>query len=313
MAFVPRQWRDISIIPIPKHGRDPNLVSALRPISLISCVCKIFHTIIQRRMEWFFEKNSLFSNDTLGFRKCRSCIDNLSRLVTRIQTGFCNDCVTVGCFIDIDNAYNNISISKLLYKLDHLGTGSIICNYLWQFLQERYLTVSVNNLYIVRSTCRGLAQGDPLSPLLFNIATIDLCKQFSTESVHISQYADDFVVYCTKKSTLKAAEQLQITVVQITQHLLDLGLEISSSKSKICIFKKGVSKQDVTIKINGTALEIVEHVKYLGLWLDSSLRWARYINYSNEQATKYHNILQFLAGSDWDIHHMYLRKKIFLF
>lgn len=55
-GFTPHQWRDICVVPIPKPGRDLTLTSSLRPISLISCVCKIFHLILNWRLEWFFEK-----------------------------------------------------------------------------------------------------------------------------------------------------------------------------------------------------------------------------------------------------------------
>lgn len=57
-GFVPRQWRDITIIPIPKPGRDLQSLSAMRPISMISCLCKIFHSILINRLEWFVEKNN---------------------------------------------------------------------------------------------------------------------------------------------------------------------------------------------------------------------------------------------------------------
>lgn len=44
-GFVPNQWREIGIIPIPKPGRDQTLSSSLRPISLMSCISKNFHLI----------------------------------------------------------------------------------------------------------------------------------------------------------------------------------------------------------------------------------------------------------------------------
>lgn len=87
-GFVPKQWRDICIIPIPKPGREMGSVSSLRPISLISCVCKILHSILNSRLEWFMERSKVFSNNTIGLGKSRSCLDNLSCLVSRIQTGF---------------------------------------------------------------------------------------------------------------------------------------------------------------------------------------------------------------------------------
>ena len=48
IGFVPTQWRDVHVIPIPKPGRNPHCSSSLRPISLLSCICKIFHSIINK-------------------------------------------------------------------------------------------------------------------------------------------------------------------------------------------------------------------------------------------------------------------------
>lgn len=70
--FIPNQWRDITIVPIPKPGRDCRLVSSLRPISMISCVCKIFYNILVKRLEWFIEKNKILANCSTGFRRNQS-------------------------------------------------------------------------------------------------------------------------------------------------------------------------------------------------------------------------------------------------
>lgn len=42
LSFVPTQWRDITIVPIPKPNRNPQVSGSLRPIAMISCVCKTF-------------------------------------------------------------------------------------------------------------------------------------------------------------------------------------------------------------------------------------------------------------------------------
>lgn len=98
-GFVPQQWREVNIVPIPKPGRDANSYSSLRPISLISCLCKILHAIINKRLEWFFEKQAIFPQNMVGFRKARSCYDNLTRLVSHIQIGFSKDLFTEYVFI----------------------------------------------------------------------------------------------------------------------------------------------------------------------------------------------------------------------
>lgn len=306
--FVPTQWRQISIVPIPKPGRDITTATSIRPISLMSCLCKILHSIINRRMEWYIENRCLFAEETIGFRKARSCYDNLNSIITAIQTGFSKKLMTIGCFIDIDNAYNNVDITSLLGTLDQLGVGAHFCRYLWEFLKERYLTIDGSDYNISRIARRGLAQGDPLSPLLFNIATINVCKTIASSSLRLSQYADDFVVFISSNNINQAAVQIQNALDTMCNLFNDLNLDISHSKSKICIFSKGYKRQSVNVTINSKRLDVVDCVKYLGMWLDRSLRWGKHINETSEKVLKFLNIFKVLAGSNWGVHPKYLRQ-----
>jgi ribonuclease HI len=300
-GFVPKQWRIVNIVPIPKPGRDPQSLSSLRPISMISCLCKIFHTILMNRLEWFIEKHDLFGSETTGFRKCRSTLDNLANLVLTVQFGFTKNESTIGCFIDINDAYNNIDVISLVHIMDQLGLGSKVCTYVWNYLKERNLTI--NNFSVCRKTGRGLAQGDPLSPLLFNMATISICKSIC--NVNVSQYADDFVLYSTGND---AVNRLQQALNILSSLLSELGLEISESKSKVCIFKRGFRRESVDLKINGVSLPVVDNIKYLGLWLDRSLRWSKHINETKYKITRFINIFKILSGLRWGVHPKHMRR-----
>uniref|UniRef100_A0A2A4JIU8 Reverse transcriptase domain-containing protein n=1 Tax=Heliothis virescens TaxID=7102 RepID=A0A2A4JIU8_HELVI len=302
LGFVPQQWRQIKVVPIPKHSS----ASSLRPISLISCICKIFHSILAKRIEWFFEKQCLLPEDMVGFRKSRSCLDNLSRLVSGIQLGFSKNWVTAACFIDIESAYNNVDIPCLVHILDRFGVGSKVCIYLWSFLSNRHLQVATHDCEVVRSTSRGLAQGDPLAPLLFNILTLHICHNVT--QVSISQYADDFVLYSTKNNLDLAFEELR-SALRYTIMLIDkLGLTMSPNKTKICVFKKGCFRRSINFCLDGMSIEVVNNIKYLGLWLDSSLRWGKHINETSQKVIKFINLLKVLSGPGWGVHQKHIRR-----
>lgn len=308
-GFVPMQWRDIAITPIPKPGRDPQSPSSLRPISMMSCLCKVFHSLLSNRIEWYIEKQNVLSPYTTGFRKCRSSLDNLVGLITRIQTGFTNNSTTIGCFLDIDNAYNNVNINSLMHTLDQIGVGSRICHYLWNFLKERNLKILTKGTYISRTTGRGLAQGDPISPLLFNLATLSICKHIRNDGVFVSQYADDFVLYSVCSNVKEGTQNLQNSVDILVKMLLDIGLEISPSKSKVCIFKRGYKKETtISILVNDMPLEIVDNIRYLGLWLDRTLKWSKHIAELVTKCSKSLRVFKVLAGSGWGVHPCHLRK-----
>ena len=56
---------------------DPN---GYRGISLLSAVYKVFCTVLRMRLESYLEGNQLLCEEQNGFRKERSCIDNIMML-----------------------------------------------------------------------------------------------------------------------------------------------------------------------------------------------------------------------------------------
>lgn len=59
-----------------------------RPIALTSCTCKLFETIIKNRLQWWAETHNFIPTSQSGFRKGKSCIDNLTSLTLKIDEAF---------------------------------------------------------------------------------------------------------------------------------------------------------------------------------------------------------------------------------
>ena len=84
----PSIWKTSSIIPIHKMGKLLDSSASFRPISLTSCVSKIFERIILSRLLFFLESNSILSPHQTGFRHGRSTLHEILHLSQSIWDGF---------------------------------------------------------------------------------------------------------------------------------------------------------------------------------------------------------------------------------
>ena len=119
---IPSIWRQGIIKPIPKGGaKDPFLPLNYRGITLVSCVYKIFSSLINTRVLNFLEQNELLVDEQNGFRSGRSCSGHLFSITSivrkRLETGSSTFCA----FIDLQKAFDRIDRNLLLYKVNNIG------------------------------------------------------------------------------------------------------------------------------------------------------------------------------------------------
>ena len=65
---VPKSWKEVTIIPIPKPGKDNTNPNNYRPIALTSCICKTLERMINERLVWYLETNNIITEFQSGFR-----------------------------------------------------------------------------------------------------------------------------------------------------------------------------------------------------------------------------------------------------
>ena len=128
--------------------------------------------------------------------------------------------------------------------------------------------VRVENIAI----CRGIFQGDALSPLLFILAINPLsllinrrCKGYRLKEIHISHvlYMDDIKAFSNSFEGVKKMAHL------IETFSTDIGMELGLSKCKVVNMVAGRYARcgDVTLKNGGVIKELGpdEMYKYLGV------------------------------------------------
>ena len=114
LGFTPSLWKTSKTIFIPKNGKsnyqDPK---SFRPISLSS----FFFKTLEKLMLWEAEQTCLITSpmhdNQHAFRKNHSCDIALSRVVGHIEKSILNGHYTLGVFLDIQGAFDNITIDSL--------------------------------------------------------------------------------------------------------------------------------------------------------------------------------------------------------
>ncbi|CAG5096658.1 Protein of unknown function [Cotesia congregata] len=81
---VPQEWYKVCMFMLHKKG-DTSNPHNYQGIALVNCVTKIFTSIINERLRFWAETNGLLPEEQAGFRKGKSCGDNVFTLQSILQ------------------------------------------------------------------------------------------------------------------------------------------------------------------------------------------------------------------------------------
>ncbi len=118
------------------------------------------------------EKNNFFSPYQSGFRRGRGTMDSIIKLESDIRKALINKETIIAVFFDVEKAYDMLWKEGLLIKLDQIGIGGRIYNWIKEFLIERNIKVKVGD-YISREG--SIENGTPqVSRIWLPLTTLQL-------------------------------------------------------------------------------------------------------------------------------------------
>ncbi len=164
----PIEWKDCAIVPIFKKGdhMDPN---NYRGISLINTLLKVITKIIAARLQVVCKGFSLIKREQAGFMECEEGLSQVACLLEACQRRKIIGKDTLICFLDLKKAYDMVPHNRLIYKLQKVGLGNKMISFIKKMYDNTYMQVRINNdLTNSFKYERGVRQGCPTSPLLFN-------------------------------------------------------------------------------------------------------------------------------------------------
>jgi len=161
-------FRSAKVRLIPKKG-DCSKIKNWRPISLLNCFYKIISRALADRLRKVMDR--ITSVGQKGYSSSRQCQEVLMNIIDNIQT--CKNSGKTGALISLDirKAFDTISHNFLNKAYRFFNFGENIIKWLNIIGTNRRACIIVENDMYTKffDLKRGTAQGDTISPYIFNI------------------------------------------------------------------------------------------------------------------------------------------------
>ena len=272
-SFVPTQWKQARVIPVFKKG-NRSKVENYRPISLTSSFCRLFESILSKRVLHHLQENNLLSEKQFGFLPKRSTCSNLFTCYYKWLVSFSSNKITNIIYTDISKAFDTVSHAKLLTILQNCKLHKTILDWINNFLHNRHQQVAIGSaLSAPLPVCSGVPQGSVIGPLLFLIYIngITNCSQVLQTTGDISLFADDAKVFSTDPDLLQKSLDL------LTSWTKNVQLNLAPNKCFTVQICKPNRQQPKNFMLDNHQLASTSSIRDLGIHISSDLKWGNHI------------------------------------
>ena len=266
----PENWKEGVVVPIVKKGEGKQ-VKEYRGITLMPTLYKVYAKILAERLKEEIEEKGIIPENQAGFRNKRGTIDNifvLNYVVNRSVDKKGGKLVAL--FVDLKAAFDSVDRGILIKTMRERGIREGLIERVEGLLRETKSRVRVGEETEEEFwTGRGVRQGCPLSPLLFNLLISDLEEvmgrvkwggvKVGGVKVCTLAYADDLVLIAEDE------DQMRSMLERLERYLDEKNLVLNAEKSKIVRFRKGGGRESRrSWWWKGNRIEEVKEFCYLG-------------------------------------------------
>lgn len=268
-ALVPTCRKTAIIIPVPKTSAITSL-NDYRPVALKPVIMKCFERLVLPHIKARIPPD--LDQHQFAYRTNRSTDDAISialnTALTHLETP--NSYVRM-LFIDYSSAFNSINPDKLINKLQTLGLGDLLCQWIKDFLTNRPQRVRISHhtsSSIILNT--GVPQGCVLSPALYSLFTHNCTSSHNSNT--LIKFADDTTIVGLISDNNEIAYRKEVQ--NLSAWCTDNDLNIKKTKEIIIDYRRNKIKHN-GLCINGKEVERVATFKFLGVHIAEDLTWSQ--------------------------------------
>ena len=268
----PAEWKVAFVTMLAKEGKPAEDPNSYRPISLLSCLSKLFERCVAPYICLLPVPDRQF-----GFRPGHSCTMQLTRLVTDLTEATNKKQAAVVVSLDIEAAFDKVPHDELLHKLLVTGQPVWLVQLVASYYKGRSFAVQVNGeLSTARPIAAGTAQGAIWSPPFFSLYLYDMPV---SKGVQTYQYADDTGFVCIKAKLPTALARLNKHLAKIHTWCGRWRTKVNPTKSIAMQIGTGRAKAAPNLTMGEEAIPWVDQAKYLGVVIDRRLSFSSHVDH----------------------------------
>ena len=174
-GVMPSEWMVGMIVPIYKSKGDTSDVNNYRGITLLSCLGKLFTSILNERLTMYSDTMNIINETQAGFRHDYSTLDHIFLLKCVIDLFKWRKKKLFCLFVDYKKAFDLVHRDGLWFKLVKENVNGKILNVIRNMYSNIRSCVLLNQEISENFICNiGVRQRENLSPLLFAFYVNDI-------------------------------------------------------------------------------------------------------------------------------------------
>ncbi|KAK3923114.1 Retrovirus-related Pol polyprotein from type-2 retrotransposable element R2DM [Frankliniella fusca] len=199
---IPSEWKTARTILLYKKG-DKGDLGNWRPIALSSCLYKLYSGILADRLGRWAALTGAVSKVQKGFMPAEGCLEHnfiIQQAIDDVQESGRELTIT---WLDLRNAFGSVPHVVILEMLRQHGVHDHLVDVIkdaYQGCTTNFVTATGETRFVPMAS--GVKQGDPLSPITFNLALEALIRSLDRElkrvakaALHLPQRASAEPVY----------------------------------------------------------------------------------------------------------------------